>query len=420
MEFSGFNCIIASCAEKSLTSLNKIKTDWLAKDEEELYTYVRDHFKKYSSLPDVSTIYSTFKKLPSSSSVIEPSDFYLNQLKERYIVESVMSEIPGKIKAFKKSPFDSLTDLRVFLNNIDVAENESTDVRYQDTADKRVERYKERKSSGGISYLSTGITALDDYFYGYNRGDLITIGGRSGLGKTWFISYLALCLDEFLNEVSTVSFGDIMFITNEMPIEELEDRIDCLRFYLPYKKFLQGDLHPKDFERYERDVQKVISSILFIHNVKTVDEVYSKINDYKPAICFLDGSYLLERKMKADSWQKVQYITQGLKSNALQLKIPIVQTTQLTKGSGKKSLDLSTDVQDEFAFGQSYIHDSDVAMSFFQDKNMAFRGEVGIQFAKGRRSDNRNKLIWDMNMESMEFDIVLEDYYEEEEEEPVI
>ena len=130
----------------------------------------------------------------------------------------------------------------------------------------------------------------------------------------------------------------------------------------------------------------------------------------KPSLIIIDGSYLLDTSYSKDSWVQIGYVTRNLKFGTKRLRIPIVNTTQLKRNAGKGKSPQSFDVQEEFAFGGSFINDSDVAISLYQDQDMYNDDVVGFQFAKGRRLDAKRSGLWDKDLTTM--NLTIEEYHE--------
>lgn len=169
--------------------------------------------------------------------------------------------------------------------------------------------------------------------------------------------------------------------------EEIKERLDCIKFRLPYERFLKGSLTEREKNRYYRGLdglKKNKSKIRILYSCQTIDELTTYVGLYKPSAVFIDGSYLMESKM-AEGWERIVYITRNLKQIAKNFKVPIINTTQLKRGSSKSGSKFSLDGQDDFAYSSSYSQDSDIAIRMFQDADMKFHDLIGCEVVKGRR-----------------------------------
>ena len=114
----------------------------------------------------------------------------------------------------------------------------------------------------------------------------------------------------------------------------------------------------------------------------------------------------MESKM-AEGWERIVYITRNLKQIAKNFKVPIINTTQLKRGSSKSGSKFSLDGQDDFAYSSSYSQDSDIAIRMFQDADMKFHDLIGCEVVKGRRVIGGTTLIFQNDLNNMVQSITL-------------
>lgn len=390
-------------------TLSVVQRKWLDGDEVRQFRTLMDYYREHGELMGCSTFCDKFG-LDKRSADSRPG-YYLNALKERYIFATMSDKIPHILKGLKEDPRERLAELQHLIAGLAVDAVESKDCLYSDDVELRVRDYEERAKSLGVTYLSMGAPDMDSVFYGYRKQDLITIGGKAGQGKSWLLVYLAFLLEQVLHEKekSGETYGDILFITNEMGEEEIKERIDCIRFRLPYEGFLQGKLSEREKRRYYRgleELKETKSKIRIVYSCQTIDELTTLMGLYQPSAVFIDGSYLMEGKMQ-EGWEKIVYITRNLKRIAKNFKSPIINTTQLKRGSSKTGSKFSLDGQDDFAYSSSYSQDSDIAIRMFQDADMKFHDLIGCEVVKGRRVVSGTTLIFENNLSNMTHSITL-------------
>ena len=401
--------LIAVLKRKDGKLLSAIQRRWLDVNEVKEYSFVMDYYKDTGELMGVKTFCSKFH-LDSSEADSRPVA-YLTELKERFIMTQMAEQVPSILRGVKDDPKESLIRLQTLVGSLATDSIVSKDSLYSDDAKERYDEYEGRVEKGGVTYLSMGCEDMDSVFYGYRREDLITIGGRAGSGKTWLLVYLAYLLEKVIadRESEGESFGDILFITNEMASSEIVERLDCIRFRLPYKEFLEGSLDEDATKRYKRGLSvlgKTRSRIRLVDGCQTIDELTTLIGLYQPSVVLIDGSYLMEGRMP-EGWEKIVYITRNLKRMAKSFKVPIVNTTQLRRGSAKGASKMAIDGQDDFAYSSSYVQDSDIAIRMFQDADMKFHDLVGCEVAKGRRVVSGTILVFQNDLLRMNQSITL-------------
>ena len=405
---TGEQLFVACLSKGDSKVLSVVQRKWLDGVEITQHNTIMEYYKDHGELMGVRTFCDMYK-LEAREADSRPV-FYLNLLKERFIFSMLSDKIPEIVRGLKSDPRKKLSDLQSIVATLSVDAVESNDVLYSEDTERRVADYEERMKCLGVTYLSTGSPDLDMLTYGYRKQDLITIGGRAGSGKSWMLVYMAHLLEYVLKEQAEMgnSFGDILFITNEMGEEEIMERLDCIRFRLPYERFMKGTLTEKEKQRYYRGLNKLKknkSKIRIVYSCQTIDELSTYIGLYHPCAVFLDGSYLMEGKMQ-EGWEKIAFITRNLKRIGKSFKVPIINTTQLKRGSGKGS-SKGLDGQDDFAYGNSYSQDSDIAIRMFQDPDMRFHDLVGCEIVKGRRVASGTTFMFENCLTSMNHSITL-------------
>lgn len=395
---------IACLRGKDSKVLSLIQRKWLDGSEVKQYKFIMEYYRDYGEVVGLKTFCSKFK-LDASEADARPAH-YLNDLKERFIFASLSEKTPRILKDLKEDPRDGLHRLQELVATLAVDAVESRDTLYSDDIESRKKDYEERMKSMGVTYLSMGAPDLDKTFFGYRKQDLITIGGKGGQGKTWLMCFLVHLLERSIiekEELTEETFNDILFITNEMGEEEIKERLDCIRFRLPYKSFLEGTLSAREQGRYYKGLEKLKeekSKIRIVYSCSTIDELATQIGLYQPSAVFIDGSYLMEPG-REEGWEKIVYVTRNLKRLAKNTKTPIINTTQLKRGSSKSSSKFALDGQDDFAYSSSYSQDSDIAIRMFQDADMKFHDIVGCEVVKGRRVVSGTTLMFQNDLESM-------------------
>ena len=402
--------LMVACLKRSDNKvLSLVQKKWLDGSEVKQYRFIMDYYREHGEMVGMKTFCDKFR-LDASMADSRPS-FYLNQLKERFIFAMMSDNIPRILKGIKEDPREKLHEIQELIATLAVDAIESKDILYSADVEARKRDYEERMASKGVTYLSMGNDIMDTLFYGYRKTDLITVGGKAGQGKSWLLVYLAYMMDRVLAERSELgeSWGDVLFITNEMGEDEIMERLDCIKFRLPFGKFMKGELSSREAKRYYSGLEALKakkSKLRIVGSCQTIDELTTLIGLYQPSLVFVDGSYLMEPRMQ-EGWEKIAHITRNLKRIAKNFNVPIVNSTQLRRGSGKSGSKFSLDGQDDFAYGSSYVQDSDIAFRLFQDADMKFYNLIGCEVVKGRRVVSGTTLIFQNDLDNMAQSITL-------------
>ncbi len=99
----------------------------------------------------------------------------------------------------------------------------------------RRNRYRERALfEGDVRGVPLGFPEIDAHIFGLLPGELCSVAGYSGTGKTWML---------LLSAVAAWRAGYKPYIVSlEVAKEDIEDRLDCIMSGVPYTKVLQGSL----------------------------------------------------------------------------------------------------------------------------------------------------------------------------------
>lgn len=394
---AGQRLLVAICVGKRYDVFAKIVRDKLIGVEETgLFKLILDYYRITSDLPPISKLKETFTLEEATGD----ADYYLKEVNDRHIYTYLGENIPRLIKGLKTDPHGTLDQLTKAVSTLNSDET-TTDEFYSDNWENRLAEYEAKKGTKGITYLSTGDDYLDSLTFGYRKSDLWTIGGRAGTKKTFTLIHLASICESVLPE----TMGDILFVSNEMALDQIRERFDAVRSRVSYKRLQMGELEPGELSRYKMKMAMMKSKksrIILSFNVSTLDELSLKVSMYRPSIIFLDGSYLLYPKQE-DGLGKNLMITRGMKKLANDTGLPLINTTQLRKKTGKKLLKDPLSGQDEFYYG-GYVQDSDFAIRTFVSPSMVYDGKIGWDFVKSRRVErNVAELLADLDKMNFKF-----------------
>ncbi|WP_104696952.1 MULTISPECIES: replicative DNA helicase [unclassified Helicobacter] len=194
-----------------------------------------------------------------------------------------------------------------------------------------VERMKELKALGNqeVTGVSTGFDELNKVTTGFNKGDLIIIGARPGMGKTT----LALnIVQNVLNHNRGVAFFSL-----EMPAEQLMLRMLSALTSIPLSDLKIGKLDDGQWGELSRATNLMIEKDFYVDDGSSlnISQLRSKLRKLKSKnpnidIAFVDYLQLMHGGSK-ERHIEVGEISRGLKVLARELQIPIVALSQLNR-----------------------------------------------------------------------------------------
>lgn len=175
-----------------------------------------------------------------------------------------------------------------------------------------------------------GVSSIDEDFYGFQQGQLVTLMGRQKSGKTTFTLNSALHAWE--------AGYDVLFFSVEMDLDLLRQRLLALGAHVSPSRMRRGHLTAsektkvKDFHNKltsDRDVRFYLSKK---KSLITLDDIYAEAAQYEPHVIYVDGfNFMLDRRTgkTADDWQANESLAAELKTFALEEGRTVFVNTQV-------------------------------------------------------------------------------------------
>src|SRR6202035_2776996 len=186
-----------------------------------------------------------------------------------------------------------------------------------------LEDLEERPGSTLIG-VPTGFIDFDRISHGLNRGNLIIIAGRPGMGKTSFALNIA-------QHVAIREKRGVGIFSLEMSQQELALRILCSEADVPSSRLRSGALSQKQWSRVIQTVRGTSEAPLFIDDSPNPSllEVASKARRLKAekglSLLVLDYLQLMQAGGRYENRNlEVAAISRGLKQLAKELDVPVI------------------------------------------------------------------------------------------------
>lgn len=212
---------------------------------------------------------------------------------------------------------------------------ESTDISLlspEDRASKQMERYLQLNKENKTKAVSTGLMDLDvELGGGLYPGDFIILGARPGMGKTTFIQQIA----NFIG-----SKNNVLFASGEMNDDAITDRDMATALSVPISTIRYGEYDDNLFDKLLDCVEKLKDRKVYIYesnrrNQFTLNNIYRVANEILLrkglSLIIVDYLGLLKDKYGSNPVERLGYISQGLKSMAMELNVPILCAHQLNR-----------------------------------------------------------------------------------------
>lgn len=370
-------------------------------DGEELadvLNWMVDHTRRYNVAPSMSLFrqrWPEFRMEPSADPLDALIDAFFANVKRRHFA--------AKVKELAHAEYDPSKWLKLDEIMLDAAKDLAAIVptgrvsRFSEM-NKRVDRYELEVANPELqSAFKMGIKPFDDATGGFRPGNLVTIAGYSGRGKSLLSQFFLMQARE-----SHDALG--LLISLEMTADEIFERLDTMVTNFSHKLLAQRQL-PEDkvdlWRRIAKQFQSSRSDIIVKDNLLgcTTDTVYAEISRYKPDIVAVDYVQLMRSKQNyAAQWQVLCDITNDLKQIALSTGTVILMVSQDGRDSAKNG-----STEENMGSSVSILQAADIYLGLNQTDEMYKDRRMEIRMLKNRRGPKETRAYMDWDPNTMTF-----------------
>jgi replicative DNA helicase len=315
-----------------------------------------------------------------------PADLYAVVVRESSAKNKISQILSESKTAFKDdsgvAASDAVANLQSELNEeLTRLSDESTSTEMGESIAKYLDLLEERKiiseenskDAAGLQGIPSRLQTINKITTGWLPGQLITIGARTGVGKSVFAVNSAVAACE--------ANKSVLFISLEMSDSEIQDRVMASMSGIPMNDLKQGRVKPEDIPLLEETSEKASKMKLLIETDPkiTVDAIRAKalrraqseagldmiIVDYLQLITPV-GRFASRQEVVAD-------LSRNMKLLAKQLGIPVMVLVQLNRES-KDEDENAIPKLDQIRESGSIAQDSDIVILIHRDK--ASDGEI--------------------------------------------
>lgn len=245
------------------------------------------------------------------------------------------------------------------------------------------------KGPDQVQSVRSGWSDLDELVPGFRPGEMITVGGRPGMGKSVVMLNIAVR--------AGVTFGrPVLVCTLEMSAEECVERILSFDGGVDLRRIRARLLDDRDWDRLAGSHSRLTAAgDLMIDDdpymsVQTIrSDLRAMTRAGRPAeLVVVDYLGLMGKRGRSESREReVSEISRGLKLLAKEFKVPILVGSQLNRGPEMRSdhRPLPADLRDSGSVEQ----DSDVVILLYREdayeQETARAGEIDLIVAKNRQ-----------------------------------
>lgn len=246
------------------------------------------------------------------------------------------------------------------------------------------------KRGDDITGIPTGIHEFDRLTAGYQKGDLVTVAGVPGSGKT------AFAVNSAIYAATQPGAKPVVIFSQEMSRSSLIRRILSGEARIDGQRFKTGKFMESDFARIANAMDRIHRAPIFIHDVAgmTVHDmraicrrIVSKHGEIgKVVVDYIQIMQSSDQRAQRQEHEKITEYARGLKRLAREFGCPVVALSQLTKELEKRP-DKRPMLNDLFGSG-AIRAESDIIVLLYRDelynKDTDDKGIAEIDIAKHR------------------------------------
>jgi replicative DNA helicase len=349
-----------------------------------VWEFMRDHTVKYGAAPSMKVLSVKFPQYRFEivqDALDYCADLFTREVRRREAIDAIRDVTDlidqGKLDNIEEAFLERARQLSQVVPN-------PTSSRFSQMFE-RIKAYHDMITLGNFRGVPFGIPTLDNLTMGIQPHELVTIVGWQSLGKSTLMQYISF------NAYMAGKTGLILSL--EMEERAVQRKLDVMATNLLYHDVKSGQLTKGDLKKWEAmaaKAQKAKNDIIVVDNLGkcTVDRVYAEMVKYKPDFCCVDYITLMHTRDGQAMWEKVTYITQGLKQVARSLKIPIIAAAQTNVAGAEEGARLTN-----VAYSKSIGQDSDIVLGLHRDEEMRQQKRMEVRINKNRDGEQKTIMM---------------------------
>ena len=305
---------------------------------------------------------------------------------------------------YDKDSFSLIEEIEINLYDITEKKNQNINrlVSFDESVSAAMTSAKSaHNNKGQLSGVSTGLIAMDELLGGLHKSDLIILAGRPSMGKTALATNIAFCA---ANKKATEA-SNVAFFSLEMSAEQLANRILAEQAQLSSDQIRRGKLSKEEFVKLQNVSKSITERNLFIDDTPSISiatlrtrarRLKRKCNN-KLDLIVVDYLQLMRGNRKFENRvQEISEITQGLKSVAKELNVPILALSQLSRAVEQRE-DKRPHLSDLRESG-TIEQDADVVIFIYRQEYYEERAEPKSSGSESSLAFHERYVKWQENL----------------------
>lgn len=333
-------------------------------------TTVTDKLKSKKLLKqvgDVDYLLEIVNSVPTASNV----DYYINIVNEKAILRNLINTATSIVSDAYNGDFtinETLDDAERKILNV-VKNRKASEFKPIQEALSLAQTNLEKLSENGseITGVPSGFYDLDKVTTGFHENELIILAARPGMGKTAIVLNIA-------TNVAMTTKKNVAVFNLEMGADQLAMRMISSAGQIDSYKLRTGKLEHNDWKRVNEAISQLADTHIMIDDTPgiTIGEIRAKCRRLASSkdgldIVIIDYLQLISgsEKYAGNRQQEVSEISRSLKTLAMELNVPIVALSQLSRSvdAREDKRPLMSDLRESGSIEQ----DADIVAFLYRD-----------------------------------------------------
>lgn len=278
------------------------------------------------------TLYGYLREVSSALPSAFGAESYAQTVRDKWLLRKIIqaaAEMQGAALNPTNGPADILGEARARIDEIadGCISNEPVPI------EAAVAEASAEARAGGIVGQTAGIRSLDAITSGFRGGQLITVGGRPGEGKSALMTQMA--------DHHQASGSNVLFVSLEMSHREISERLVSMRAGIDSRRYRHWTLSVSE-QAAAIAAENSLRGHLWIDDTfsMTVEDIAMKTRRlharHKLNMLIVDYIQLVRTNSRLERHLQIGEATRRLKSLARELDIPVVVGAQLNRDSTKE------------------------------------------------------------------------------------
>jgi len=367
----------------------QLTEDMFKGDEKDLFLFVKKHAIGYAKLPERETVesWATEESTSIPSEIPEPAKYYFDKMEHRNLKLGLLRAMKAAEEERLGNPYGSLSLLTSDIIQLGNKSRRTKLVNFAEDGKKIIHSEFVKAHAEVQQGLKLGWPTFDKMSGGLGGGDVVTIVGRPGMGKT----YMALhAMIHAWNQGMTT-----LFVSMEMKTTPIVQRVAAVATHTSIDELRAGKVATKKY----RGMMNVLGSMKGEQGMwladgalsVTVEDLQMLCSQLQPDLVIVDGAYLMRHpNMRLQRHDRLNSNQEDMKQHIAEaLNIPLIQTLQLNREAAKKLKSKGIDGVDleDIAGSDSVGQISSAVLGLFEEESIETKLKRLVRLMKGRNGE---------------------------------